>query len=41
MSSTRLSPGKAILFSTIVVIVLLGGLELGLRIWANYFRLAI
>jgi len=40
MSSTRLSPGKAILFSTIVVIVLLGGLELGLRIWANYFRLA-
>ena len=40
MSSQRLSTGKTILFSTIVLVMLLGGLELGLRTWANYFRLA-
>lgn len=40
MSSKRPSIGKTILFSSIIVVMLLGCLELGLRTWANYFRLA-
>ena len=36
----RLSAGKIFLFSALVVFLVLGGLELSLRIWANYFRLA-
>lgn len=40
MPSKRPSIGKTILFSSIIVVMLLGCLELGLRTWANYFRLA-